>query len=179
MNKLMVLLLVGGCANAYDTIPEEAREPSSVELEAAMEQTQRYNDLISEVTDGCWQQMERVLVIDANREQMLLYCKKDEPGHCPLLSDGSRDLENWTSLSNLGCAGGCYIQRSDCSGLGWPSPDCTTHPIVISWEGWDQGIHMNNVRHEITHGITWCMTKSADDYHKHEEVWGAGGVWTL
>jgi len=159
----LVFLLFTACVS--DSRHDGSRTPTAAEWYVIQGTVDRYEEMIEPLPDSAKARIDRALVYIADREDMLRYCWKDEPGHCP------RDKSQWTSKSEWGCAAGCYNPRSYCDGIPFDW-DCTPYPVFVAWYGLTDEAHLNLLKQETVHAINHAVDRDAYSHlPEYTAVW--------
>jgi hypothetical protein len=152
-------ILLSGCAYG-DRIGEPLSLGEALEV---AEVAGRYQELFP-TSQECLDFLGEARVVVADRHTMLDLCWRDEPGRCAA----------GESLSQYGCAAGCYIARSRCpSGL---FGDCEVTATIVSSELNSAEDHLSVVRHEAVHALGHCHRNYLTTQHSEPFYYLADGT---
>jgi hypothetical protein len=155
---LPVLLVLSGCV-IDDRIGEALSLGEALEV---AEVAGRYQEVLP-TTQACLDRVAASRVVVADRATMLDLCWRDEPGRCAA----------GESLSQYGCAAGCFVMRSRCEAGVFG--DCEVSPTIVSSELNSTDDHLAVVRHEATHILGHCHRNFLGRWHTEPFYYVADG----
>jgi hypothetical protein len=149
----LFLSMLTGCVEWLDSgHPDGTRPPVSAEWAELHVVKYRWEEKVGPIKDECVDMFYDVGVLVANRDQMLQYCWRDEPGRCAA----------GESLSKYGCAAGCIVFG----------------PTIVVSDKLEVEHWGSLLRHEMTHALGNCMRVWNTD-HQNPLLWGPDGVTPL